>query len=1179
MMARDGVRHEVDQPDARPGAAHEHEGSTARGGEARFDADLRTLLSRLATQIADSDRRHGAALRDLQTRLGNLTERGAEAAPAGSEECSHSFASIQSQLLELAQHLRETRDRIESGHFIAPAMAAVGVMPQTSSAADHSVTALDTVSEAGWPDEEPTPSLTEEDESPMPEADRAGAVGSLDEIYASIRAALAEDDGTMHPVAPGTPVLLAAAPADTAAQAPSHLDASASDDDRFETDESAGDESSTPQDSSVPAPEAVFVGWNDNANWDEETAEALAKAYAETERPAQQATRPRLQVVAATLPVQTEAAAAEPLAAAPLMASPAPTPSPVDVLAVSAPVPVGIDEEALAERLDALAADIERSIANAVPAGIIEGLSDRIDALDAKVVTLQNSGGNDEMVAAIEAHIADMLGQIDRIGAGSERIEQIEEGIARLYDEVSGTRSELPGLIEQALAGTTAGIGASAMATDTAHEKLDALHELVLALAESNRARSEGESSDLQMVNAALLELVHRIDELEAIAAGDPGYDYVEDEGAAPAGDVYTAPSQVAAQVSDEFAQHDTGTGEFEYDEEVEPVEEEHVPARGRMRPAAAPQEAAPAQPRVHITDRAHVQAEEAAPAGEIQRLRQRMTSRIASEQAEQAASQAASEGNRVRISGQDFLAAARRVARSAQEQIAGGSGAAPAASAAPAVPRASTTSQMRAKQAAKSSGGLFSLGRFSPRPVLLVAIVVLLSVGAGLVYSKINNRNAPSTTAAETSAPAPVNPSAGAAPSGQLAPTSGSIGSGRESSLANGRRLVGDDRSIDLGASPFGIVVDHGTGGDIGKADIDRPLIAPATGASADVGTLDRAMVQPAAIDAETRQGVGDLASLAAGVSALKLPPEGAGTLEERLMAAEGDPKAQFIVASRLATGALGVRDEQQAIAWYQRAAAASYAPAQYRLGTHFERGRGVAKDLARARVWYERAASVGHVKSMHNLAVLVAGDSQGEPNYITAAQWFEKAADHGLADSQFNLAILYQNGLGVARNYIQAYKWFEIAAAGGDTSAAKRRDALGAEIAPQAMAAAKAQAASWRPQSIDPAVNYDDMVVAARADAAAPAPAPTVIASIAPVGQATTTAPAPAAIAPRTDPMVAEAQRLLKKLGYEPGVADGQMGPQTAAALRRFEARIGLVPTGRLSPTILDRLRQAAG
>lgn len=52
-----------------------------------------------------------------------------------------------------------------------------------------------------------------------------------------------------------------------------------------------------------------------------------------------------------------------------------------------------------------------------------------------------------------------------------------------------------------------------------------------------------------------------------------------------------------------------------------------------------------------------------------------------------------------------------------------------------------------------------------------------------------------------------------------------------------------------------------------------------------------------------------------------------------------------------------------------------------------------------------------------------------------------------------------------------------------------------------------------------------------------------------------------------------VRQAQQALARAGYDPGPVDGLMGPQTAEALRDFQERQGIQPTGRLD----GRTRQA--
>src|SRR5262249_46714294 len=57
-----------------------------------------------------------------------------------------------------------------------------------------------------------------------------------------------------------------------------------------------------------------------------------------------------------------------------------------------------------------------------------------------------------------------------------------------------------------------------------------------------------------------------------------------------------------------------------------------------------------------------------------------------------------------------------------------------------------------------------------------------------------------------------------------------------------------------------------------------------------------------------------------------------------------------------------------------------------------------------------------------------------------------------------------------------------------------------------------------------------------------------------------------------------VEEAQRLLAKLGYDPGSSDGVFGDKTAAAIESFQAASGMAVTGGLDDALLDRLRAQA-
>ncbi|MGQ4808763.1 hypothetical protein NKDENANG_02151 [Candidatus Entotheonellaceae bacterium PAL068K] len=59
--------------------------------------------------------------------------------------------------------------------------------------------------------------------------------------------------------------------------------------------------------------------------------------------------------------------------------------------------------------------------------------------------------------------------------------------------------------------------------------------------------------------------------------------------------------------------------------------------------------------------------------------------------------------------------------------------------------------------------------------------------------------------------------------------------------------------------------------------------------------------------------------------------------------------------------------------------------------------------------------------------------------------------------------------------------------------------------------------------------------------------------------------------------DPMLLEAQRTLKRLGHDPGMADGIYGPRTQQALEAFQRQIKIPVTGLLDAATLWALEQA--
>lgn len=282
-----------------------------------------------------------------------------------------------------------------------------------------------------------------------------------------------------------------------------------------------------------------------------------------------------------------------------------------------------------------------------------------------------------------------------------------------------------------------------------------------------------------------------------------------------------------------------------------------------------------------------------------------------------------------------------------------------------------------------------------------------------------------------------------------------------------------------------------------------------------------------------------------AAAPQTFELPAEGAGPIELRQAAADGDARAQFEIGAIFTEGRAVEQDYAEAAIWYERSAAQGLVPAQYRLGNLYETGTGVEKDLEVARLWYQRGAEAGNRMAMHNLAALYAGGQLGEQQFETAAEWFTKAAGLGMTDSQFNLGMLYARGLGVTQDFEQSYKWFSLAARSGDADAGKARDDIAKSLNADAVARVTTEVAAWKAQPIDLAANF--------------APLGTWSPDFQPGDAITTTE------------VVAKVQQALAKLGFDVGTPDGLAGPKTAEAIKAFERGTGMSEIGAINPRLL--------
>jgi len=160
------------------------------------------------------------------------------------------------------------------------------------------------------------------------------------------------------------------------------------------------------------------------------------------------------------------------------------------------------------------------------------------------------------------------------------------------------------------------------------------------------------------------------------------------------------------------------------------------------------------------------------------------------------------------------------------------------------------------------------------------------------------------------------------------------------------------------------------------------------------------------------------------------------------------GSSEAQFVLATLLWTGLLGITDRETAVTWCNRAANSGYAPAQTMLsGIYQSGGPGVSKDLDRAIALLEQAAGSKYVPALsylgiaylHGLGVpenhgrglaLLNDAAEGGDVFAQSTlgskliesgdsalvrvgmQWLHAAADQGLASAHRSLAELFATG-----------------------------------------------------------------------------------------------------------------------------------------------------------------------
>ena len=164
-----------------------------------------------------------------------------------------------------------------------------------------------------------------------------------------------------------------------------------------------------------------------------------------------------------------------------------------------------------------------------------------------------------------------------------------------------------------------------------------------------------------------------------------------------------------------------------------------------------------------------------------------------------------------------------------------------------------------------------------------------------------------------------------------------------------------------------------------------------------------------------------------------------------------QGNPKAQYRLASIIYTGGIGPKNQPEALQLFlesfiglKKLSEKGDSDARSKLGILYARGVGVKKDLTEAAKLFGQAARVGHVKAQLDLATAYLQGSGVNRNPTTAKHWFEKAAKAGNGQAQIELGLLYIRGIGCRQNIMSGMDWIQKAAIQKHPSYAKQASNL---------------------------------------------------------------------------------------------------------------------------------------
>ena len=269
---------------------------------------------------------------------------------------------------------------------------------------------------------------------------------------------------------------------------------------------------------------------------------------------------------------------------------------------------------------------------------------------------------------------------------------------------------------------------------------------------------------------------------------------------------------------------------------------------------------------------------------------------------------------------------------------------------------------------------------------------------------------------------------------------------------------------------------------------------------------------------------------------------PDAVQQIEAQAIA--GNPEAQHDLAAIYTAGHGGINQNfDKAAFWFREASDNGIANARYNLGVLYHQGLGVERDLGKALYWYREAAKLDHAEAQYNLGIAHIEGIGTDYDPRLAAAFFERAANNGVMEAAYNLGLIHENGLLGNMKPDEAILWYKIAADQGSPDAKAALEQLAKDL-------------QIGMQDIDKLVDRMQAInLSVKGRYAGPADASAKNTTI-----------------NQDQALVAQIQEYLMMKGLYNGPADGISGPQTAKAIKAYQAANNLEVDGKASKALLS-------